>query len=563
MDDIELAYGVTSRIGDLYKEGKLFSLATPGYALTQLRGLASVYCDLLFPDFDERTELATKIRMLDERRLLTSKEKRQLKVLQLNGNKGAHPEKYDFQAVGFAEQALESLYAARSLIEANYRSRGQEVPDYEVVDVTEDPLKDVCYRAMIDGDVDAIHQVGVYFKERADLLKRQDQFILQDGYGPASRSDIDKAMYWFKQGADARHPDCMYQYGSYKAKDTGMDESTRLKGEQLALHASELDHPDALVFIGDCNLHGSPGVAKDEAAALLYFEKAARHGHPEALSQLGAMYAVGRGCEINLTKAASYCQEAAELGYPQAQFNLFVLYSTGQGVPTDKQLALKWLIEAAAQGFPNATFSLGYEIWEGTLPDRNLAEAVDCFERSISFIEFRVRAARAYAQLTLRLEDNKAGWEKAASALQLCMETIATDGDPHDDEAACLELSRIAVGKLRKWLSQNWTAAVFDLNSLLVCGLFDRNAVPVRSKFKRLAELKLLIDALSQGDTTQRQRNMFRLLREVGVEGTDAIERLQHDSPIPARTGRGSREQGRNDPCWCGSGQKYKRCHGT
>jgi uncharacterized protein YecA (UPF0149 family) len=26
--------------------------------------------------------------------------------------------------------------------------------------------------------------------------------------------------------------------------------------------------------------------------------------------------------------------------------------------------------------------------------------------------------------------------------------------------------------------------------------------------------------------------------------------------------GRGSQEPGRNDPCWCGSGKKYKNCHG-
>jgi preprotein translocase subunit SecA len=23
------------------------------------------------------------------------------------------------------------------------------------------------------------------------------------------------------------------------------------------------------------------------------------------------------------------------------------------------------------------------------------------------------------------------------------------------------------------------------------------------------------------------------------------------------------RDVGRNDPCWCGSGKKYKRCHGA
>ena len=31
-------------------------------------------------------------------------------------------------------------------------------------------------------------------------------------------------------------------------------------------------------------------------------------------------------------------------------------------------------------------------------------------------------------------------------------------------------------------------------------------------------------------------------------------------SPRPAAA-EASRELGRNEPCWCGSGQKYKRCH--
>ena len=31
-------------------------------------------------------------------------------------------------------------------------------------------------------------------------------------------------------------------------------------------------------------------------------------------------------------------------------------------------------------------------------------------------------------------------------------------------------------------------------------------------------------------------------------------------APEPARSGP---KIGRNDPCWCGSGKKYKRCHGA
>jgi uncharacterized protein YecA (UPF0149 family) len=36
--------------------------------------------------------------------------------------------------------------------------------------------------------------------------------------------------------------------------------------------------------------------------------------------------------------------------------------------------------------------------------------------------------------------------------------------------------------------------------------------------------------------------------------GTDGVR--QGFTPSGARIGR-------NDPCWCGSGQKYKKCHGA
>jgi preprotein translocase subunit SecA len=33
--------------------------------------------------------------------------------------------------------------------------------------------------------------------------------------------------------------------------------------------------------------------------------------------------------------------------------------------------------------------------------------------------------------------------------------------------------------------------------------------------------------------------------------------------PTPVEQRRVEHEIGRNDPCWCGSGKKYKRCHGA
>jgi preprotein translocase subunit SecA len=34
-------------------------------------------------------------------------------------------------------------------------------------------------------------------------------------------------------------------------------------------------------------------------------------------------------------------------------------------------------------------------------------------------------------------------------------------------------------------------------------------------------------------------------------------------SPVAVQTSSPHQKVGRNDPCWCGSGKKFKKCHGA
>jgi preprotein translocase subunit SecA len=48
--------------------------------------------------------------------------------------------------------------------------------------------------------------------------------------------------------------------------------------------------------------------------------------------------------------------------------------------------------------------------------------------------------------------------------------------------------------------------------------------------------------------------------------GVDLEEEEQTINPLPVVETRRLDETekvGRNDPCWCGSGKKYKKCHGA
>jgi preprotein translocase subunit SecA len=51
---------------------------------------------------------------------------------------------------------------------------------------------------------------------------------------------------------------------------------------------------------------------------------------------------------------------------------------------------------------------------------------------------------------------------------------------------------------------------------------------------------------------------------EQGGPGVDAPPAFIEDEPVVTQVVKGEHEKvGRNDPCWCGSGKKYKRCHGA
>jgi preprotein translocase subunit SecA len=50
---------------------------------------------------------------------------------------------------------------------------------------------------------------------------------------------------------------------------------------------------------------------------------------------------------------------------------------------------------------------------------------------------------------------------------------------------------------------------------------------------------------------------------EMGADA-DAVPEFVEDAPVITQVVKGEHEKvGRNDPCWCGSGKKYKRCHGN
>ncbi|MBZ4421361.1 SEC-C domain-containing protein [Myxococcus sp. RHST-1-4] len=68
-----------------------------------------------------------------------------------------------------------------------------------------------------------------------------------------------------------------------------------------------------------------------------------------------------------------------------------------------------------------------------------------------------------------------------------------------------------------------------------------------------LADLEDAIVELG-GELSDAQRKKFDAV--VGIY-RGALKGL----PLPPEPARREQRPGRNEPCWCGSGQKYKKCH--
>jgi TPR repeat protein len=109
----------------------------------------------------------------------------------------------------------------------------------------------------------------------------------------------------------------------------------------------------------------------DYTNALRLLRPLANQGNAFAQSQLGVMYAEGRGLPQDYEEAIKWYRKAAEQGNTFAQSQLGVMYAEGLGLPQDYSEAIKWYRKAADQGDASAQFNLGlvYEHGKGVPQD--------------------------------------------------------------------------------------------------------------------------------------------------------------------------------------------------
>lgn len=104
----------------------------------------------------------------------------------------------------------------------------------------------------------------------------------------------------------------------------------------------------------------------------------AESGNPDALGNIGNMYAFGNGVDKNLATAYSYWSRAAEKHLGTAMFNIASLYNTGQGgLDKDQSQAALWYKKAAEHRHEKAMINLSsiYATGQGLEKNIRLAAA--------------------------------------------------------------------------------------------------------------------------------------------------------------------------------------------
>ena len=72
--------------------------------------------------------------------------------------------------------------------------------------------------------------------------------------------------------------------------------------------------------------------------------------------------------------------------------------------------------------------------------------------------------------------------------------------------------------------------------------------------------------ATSETNAISEEQQDAQPMPQSALPGTRPTVRRTYTNPAVAAAARRAQQQapklGRNDPCWCGSGLKYKKCHG-
>lgn len=565
MNDFEFACRVSPRIGELYAEAKRSRRLFPEHALTRLRGMASLCCDMLrqseVPNWPKGLE--EKIALLARSRHINSHTREQLDGLRRWGNSASHPEASRLDPANLPELVDVALTSALYLLETAFRQAhaGASLPPYAVADEPPEELKDVCYRALIDHSAEDQYQVALQLRRQLDdKVERAkasadpflEHYTSQLEFGKIEERVIDLLRY-----ASDDHPPARYAYGLALAQGQRGEEMVEFGVTQIFSASSDGDI-NALAWCGQATLFGLHDEPVDYERARSLLEQAAAEDHPAALSLLARMYRDGLGVAADAGHAFGLTLRAAQAGYPLAQYEAAAALAEGTGTQRDNESAFAWLKKASRAGLPEAELAEARLIRQGSLP----GDGSDVERLLLRAMEWLNEAAFELADLYVSQADPKK-WIEAISLVQTVYERALREqaGELAD---RCRAVAPAWVAKVETIRHHRNYARLPDevLNSWIMTRfLFDDYGRPYpnrQQRFRDFMDTAMAAHRHKGSDSSEKERLIRKLASGIAPAPQGGGHRLATLPPVAQRTA--PVKVGRNEACPCGSGSKYKAC---
>lgn len=165
-------------------------------------------------------------------------------------------------------------------------------------------------------------------------------------FNAAAYSQAEEIWAPLAEAGDARS---QYALGVLYETKAGADETTLEKAIHWYSRAAAQDHPDALTNLGSLYAQGL-GVARDATKAFTLWSRAANLGNALAAYNLGLAYYRGEGVLADVAKSRRWFEKSADSGLADAQFAMGQMYLLGVGIDVDSAAALAWFQRAEQQG---------------------------------------------------------------------------------------------------------------------------------------------------------------------------------------------------------------------
>jgi TPR repeat protein len=205
--------------------------------------------------------------------------------------------------------------------------------------------------------------------ELQDLVRRAEE-LLQAG-------ENEDAFLLLEAAANRADPQAQYLASLMLEAGIGTIQDIE-RARELCFSAAELGHADAQAQVGGLYALGK-GVEVNYETAAFWFDKAARQGSPIALNDLGNMYRQGLFFDKDDDRAITLYELAAQFGGDEGKFN-FGCHLVRSDDPKKVSDGITLLEEASENGLAKAQTTLALHLVEGEILERDFERSFRLFE---------------------------------------------------------------------------------------------------------------------------------------------------------------------------------------